>query len=227
MHTAGDMRWWPQQAHDTLHIAVTVDKGDISTKMQLVFLNTEHPQSARAALPIALFEGPEEHELMEEVFGPLYLALASPPAGFAIDSRSEHGTAEPVGRGGVYRSGKCEACLATGEPVTVAWCPKEIAIRHVAYTYGGDTVGLHELLDVPRFARLHGTVPPRGTTKAIDCWRCADRDDERAKHGTAAPHLQALRAAIRDDGRHRQTAHHHNEACVHGHSSVHSGLCTT
>ena len=54
MHTAGDMRWWPQQAHDTLHIAVTMDKGDISTKMQLVFLNTEHPQSPRAALPIAL-----------------------------------------------------------------------------------------------------------------------------------------------------------------------------
>jgi len=177
MHTAGDMRWWPQQAHDTLHIAVTMDKGDISTKMQLVFLNTEHPQSPRDALPIALFEGPEEHELMEEVFGPLYLALASPPAGFAINSRSEHGTEAPVGRSGVYRSGKCEVCVATGEPATVAWCPQVIAIRHVAYTYGGDTVGLHELLGLSGhmgtyfcaccMAKLDSLRPPADTVHAL------------------------------------------------------------
>jgi len=98
----------------------------------------------------------------------------------------------------------------------------------VHYPDDATTPLLHNLvIDVPRFARLHGTVAQQRQRQRLMITLCADRNDERAKHGTAAPHLQALRAAVRDHGQYQKATEHDDETCVHGRSPVHTGLCTT
>lgn len=66
---------YPNISPGTLAVLVGFDKGGDDTKLVATIANTIKPTSSRATIVLATFEGNEDREVCEKVFGPIFVAL--------------------------------------------------------------------------------------------------------------------------------------------------------
>ena len=145
-YKAGNLLFWPTQPLDQLRVTISLDKGGSYTKLMLTWLNSDQPQSEDAALILGVYEGPENHSLMELVFGDLLSDLAEKPRGWSIRASHPKGVElDPMRPMVSGDCGKCKAARQVGLTTTSGpSLPSSIAITDVQFFYGGDTVLLNE-----------------------------------------------------------------------------------
>jgi hypothetical protein len=99
------------QPLDELQIAIGIDKGGISTKLLLTWLNHDQPQSDDASLMLGLYEGNEDHSFISLVFRQLLAIIGHPPVGWCIKLSTNNKKAVPSSSfNNIMSSHHCASC---------------------------------------------------------------------------------------------------------------------